>query len=138
MKQLGIVLILLGIVGLIYFQTAFDTSVTVDYKGTGYSKPSGFPDRVNNIGLMQDKQNYTIISLGSAIIGLILFLAGNRNKKAEDENEDDTYENETEETKTISDDTYYCKKCGHEQELDCQELENKKFYCCNCKVENII
>lgn len=138
MKEFGIVLILLGIIGIIYFQTAFDTSVLVDYKGTGYSKPSGFPDRVNNIGLMQDKQNYTIISLGLAIVGIILFLAGSKNKKAQEENGADIDGNEIEETKTISDDTYYCKKCGHEQELDYQELENKKYYCCNCKIENII
>ena len=50
MRDIGIALIIIGIVRVIYFQISFDTSVAVNYKETGYSKPNGFPDRVNNLG----------------------------------------------------------------------------------------
>jgi hypothetical protein len=139
MKEIGIALFLLGIIGIIYFQTSFDTSVVVNYDKTGYSKPSGFPDRVNNIGLMKDKQNYTIISLGTALFGIILFVAGkNKNKvNSKDESEEiDAKIIVSEENE--SNNVFFCKKCGHEQELDEQEMENKRFYCCNCNVENLI
>ena len=79
---------------------------------------------------MQDKQNFTIISLAVLLFGIILYIKGK--KKPEEDVEDE------EEPVEVDDDTYFCKKCGHQQELDYQELQNKKYYCVNCKVENVI
>ncbi len=141
MKEIGKVLILIGILGTIYFQTAFDTSVVVNYDKTGYSKPSGFPDKVNNLGLIQDKQNYTIISLASILFGIILLVAGKDKNDEKEKIQDENEESESDISNSDddeSDNTFFCKKCGHEQELDEQEIANKRFFCCNCNEENII
>ncbi|MCX6157283.1 MAG: hypothetical protein NTY74_04800 [Ignavibacteriae bacterium] len=79
MKGLGLILILFGIIGVIYFQTSFDTSVSVNYIG-----------KVNNLGLMNDKLIFTIISLASILFGIILYIAGNRSINNDDYDEDDS------------------------------------------------
>jgi len=64
MRAFGVVLLLLGAIGL-GFALLMDTSVAVD----------GFR-RVNNLGLMNDKQNYIIISAVVLFAGLLLALLG--------------------------------------------------------------
>jgi len=68
MKTLGIILFAIGAYLL---GTAFtmDTSVEVDYS---YGNSSGLPTRVNNLGLMQDKQNYMILGAILTISGIAL------------------------------------------------------------------
>lgn len=63
MRPLGIILLALGALGLI-FAMSMDTSVST---GMG---------RVNNLGLMNDQQNYIIISAILLIAGLLTSLAG--------------------------------------------------------------
>jgi hypothetical protein len=65
MKTVGS--LLCGLAALLLFYAFFmDTSVAVDYQN---GNQFGFPDRVNNLGLMADKQNYMIF-------GAILFIGG--------------------------------------------------------------
>ncbi len=62
MRNLGITLLILGSVGALVALN-LDTSVS-----TGFGQ-------VNNIGLMNDRQNYLIASCFIALIGVILFVA---------------------------------------------------------------
>jgi hypothetical protein len=62
LKRLGAVLCVGGILGALYFFLAFDTSV----------ETSG-GQRINNLGLMSDRQNGIIFSGVVAIIGAVLF-----------------------------------------------------------------
>ncbi len=69
MKELGTILIVAGIVIAVYALFFMDTSVAVNYPmGNSY----GFPEKVNNLGLMADKQNYLTGSGIAIIVGLIL------------------------------------------------------------------
>jgi hypothetical protein len=69
MKQLGGILIGGGIVLAIYALVFMDTSVEVKYaNGNNF----GLPERVNNIGLMADKQNYLIGAGIAVVLGFIL------------------------------------------------------------------
>lgn len=79
MKYLGHITFSVGLLIVIYAFT-IDTSVAVDYpNGNEY----GLPDRVNNLGLMADRQNYMIFGGVLAVLGLI---AGfNSDKKSETE-----------------------------------------------------
>lgn len=70
MKSLGQLLVLGGIMGAFYFFTAFDTSVSVPT--TSYMGQSIGGGRVNNIGLMADRQNGILISVGAAILGMLM------------------------------------------------------------------
>lgn len=78
MKAIGGFLLGLGLLFLLYAVT-MDTSVAVTYDS---GNSLGFPDRVNNIGLMNDQSNYTIISLGMIIIGIILLIVKNNGNKS--------------------------------------------------------
>ena len=141
MKDVGTALIIIGIVAVIYFQVGFDTSVSVDYNKSGYSKPNGFPDKVNNLGLMQDKQNYTIISLAVILFGIILFVKGKKNNiNVLIENEDLPVEKAVNNKEQLdeSDNIFFCKKCGNENILDRHEMDNRKYFCDKCKIENLI
>jgi len=68
MQTLGAVLLIAGIALAAYFFLAFDASVE-----SGYG-------RVNNIGLMADRQNGIIIGLGLGVAGTIMLAIGSRNK----------------------------------------------------------
>ena len=59
-------LCVIGLLGAFYFVLMFDTSVPTEAGG-----------RVNNIGLIADRQNGLIFSLGLAIIGTLLVVGGN-------------------------------------------------------------
>ena len=63
---------LLGILGAVYFFAIFETSVEVPVTQVmGQSVGGG---RVNNLGLMNQRQNGIIISCVAAIIGLMLMV----------------------------------------------------------------
>ena len=68
MKVFAGILIVIGSL-LLLCAVSMDTSVAVDYEG---GNSYGFPARVNNIGLMNDKSNYTLISIGLIIVGVIM------------------------------------------------------------------
>lgn len=69
MKTLGNILIICGITLMIYVLAFMDISVEVNYP-EGYS--SEMPTRVNNLGLMADRQNYLIVASVFIVVGLIL------------------------------------------------------------------
>lgn len=73
LEGLSIILILGGVLGSIYFLFMFNTTVYVgaagDEIGTRY---------VHNIGLMADRQNGLIGSIGAAVVGAILQMAFKR------------------------------------------------------------
>jgi hypothetical protein len=68
MQTLGAVLLIAGIALAAYFFLAFDASVE-----SGYG-------RINNIGLMADRQNGIIIGIGLGVAGTIMLAIGSRNK----------------------------------------------------------
>lgn len=70
MKVIGYLLGTIGVVLGIYALT-MDVSVEVNYSG---GSSYGFPDRVNNIGLMMQRQNFLYTSGFLFICGLILVL----------------------------------------------------------------
>jgi hypothetical protein len=78
MKTFGGILIALGLFLLLYAIT-MDTTVAVSYSD---GNSLGFPERVNNIGLMNDKSNYTIISLGMIIIGILIRILNKKSSSA--------------------------------------------------------
>jgi len=67
MKAFGWLLIVAGTVATLFFFFLFDTGVAV---------PGGFGvfSRVNNLGLMGDRQSGILISLAALIIGVLLVL----------------------------------------------------------------
>ena len=70
MKTLGIIILIIGIL-LGLYALNMDTSVEVNYaSGNSF----GLPERVNNIGLMNDKQNYLIFSGILSALGLVIIL----------------------------------------------------------------
>lgn len=71
MKGLGLLLLAGGIISAGYFFKGFDTSVEVpNISYSGANDWSG--RRVNNLGLMADRQNGIILSVGAAIVGTLL------------------------------------------------------------------
>lgn len=69
MRGFGLLLLLGGCVGVLYFYGQ-DTSVAVPESSFGGINIGG--GRVNNIGLMQERQNGLMVSIGAAIVGAIL------------------------------------------------------------------
>lgn len=69
MKQFGFILIVLGVIGLIYFYN-MDTSVLVEGRIHNWGEnPYNTQDtRVNNLGLMADRQNGMLMS------GIVIFI----------------------------------------------------------------
>jgi len=81
MKTVGLILFTGGLILMMYALLIMDTSVAVDYPA---SNNYGLPDRVNNIGLMADRQNYLIVSGIVIIIGLVLaFTAKSRTESSQ-------------------------------------------------------
>ena len=64
MRELGYVVLIVGFIGLV-FGLNYDTSVALE---SGY--------RINNIGLLNDKQNILIVSGILAVVGAILVSSG--------------------------------------------------------------
>lgn len=74
MKTIGYYIVIAGIACSVYFFMFFDATVYVSG-----SPILGIPDgRVNNVGLMQDKQNGLIIGIGAVIVGVILMTRKSR------------------------------------------------------------
>lgn len=75
----GVIFLLLGGAAAFYFFLFFDSSVevpTTEFLGKTYGG-----GRVNNLGLMQDRQNGIIISSVFAIIGAIMTITGKSSSK---------------------------------------------------------
>ena len=70
MKYLGNLMSIVGFI-LLAIAIKMKTSVAVDYPN---GNEFGLPERVNNLGLMADKQNYLIVSSVFIIVGLIFRL----------------------------------------------------------------
>lgn len=79
MKYLGHLTFSAGLLLLIYAFT-MDISVAVDYVN---GNEFGLPERVNNLGLMADRQNYMILGGVLAVLGFIAGFASD--KKSENE-----------------------------------------------------
>lgn len=78
MKILGFFLTIGGLAALIYCSAFYDTSVAVPKLNPadfGLERlPVATPDRVNNLGLMQNRQNGIIVSLATVLIGVVLLV----------------------------------------------------------------
>ncbi len=68
-KTLGTLVLIIGLLLAGYYFLLFDQSV-----------PSGLGGRVNNLGLIADRQNGIIAGLGLCVVGAILYVFGNRRK----------------------------------------------------------
>ncbi len=79
LSALGIILMIFGFVIGIYFLMFFDTSVAVPQQEIFGQTIGG--GRVNNIGLMSDRQNGINLGFGAAVVGLILVCFQESNKK---------------------------------------------------------
>jgi hypothetical protein len=77
---IGLLLLVLGIGVAGYFLLFFDVSVPVDYQG---NNSFGLPERVNNIGLMADRNNGIIIGLVLAVAGGVLMVVGRKRSAAD-------------------------------------------------------
>lgn len=138
MKSLGGLLIFFGIAALI-FSMQMDTTIEVKYPGgSGY----GMPERVNNIGLMNEKQNRIMLSGILLIGGIILFAVGKakelRLATPDSENVQTINEAGDPDNETDGERIFYCQKCGRRLELEESEIEEKSFQCPNCRSLNVI
>ena len=70
-RSLGIILLAGGLAIAGYFFLAFDASVESGVGGFG---------RINNLGLMADRQNGIIVGIGLAVVGTIMLAIGSRSK----------------------------------------------------------
>ena len=68
MKKIGIFALIIGLVSLVA-TLGMDTSVA-----SGYG-------RIHNIGLMNEKQNFLLVSVAMSIVGVVLLIFGYRNKQ---------------------------------------------------------
>lgn len=75
LEYVGILMTLGGIAGAVYFFGFFNTAVTTEpFTIMGQSYGGG--QQVNNLGLMADRQNGLILSIGAAVLGAVLLFAG--------------------------------------------------------------
>jgi hypothetical protein len=81
MKEFGAILLVLGLSGIYFFQYEFDTSITIEPGRFNYSQPYNPKEKDGNIGLLQDKRNYTLGSVGVTTIGAVLLITGLLRKK---------------------------------------------------------
>ena len=99
---LGGLLVIVGM-GLLYLGFTMDTSVAISYPEVTQSLNLDLPDRVNNLGLMQEKQNYLMFGGICFVLGLVVVYAFPDTKNEETE--------EIEETKK-------CPKCAETIKLN--------------------
>ena len=106
--------------GLILLVLAFtmDTSVAVDYPS---GNDFGFPERVNNLGLMADKQNYMIFGAILSILGAIIGVT--YEKKDEKESSEKVCPKCAENVKIGAKICRYCSHSFMEEENEDEELE---------------
>lgn len=76
-KTWGLILLLVGVLSCIA-SLSMDTSVEVPEKthGEGEYKITTPKTRINNLGLMNDQQNYILISCAIVLIGVLMFIFG--------------------------------------------------------------
>lgn len=75
LEYVGILMLLGGIAGSVYFFGFFNTTVTTEpVSFMGQTIEGG--RRINNLGLMSDRQNGLTVSIGSAVLGTMLLFAG--------------------------------------------------------------
>lgn len=79
---LGGLLVIVGM-GLLYLGLNMDTSVEVTYPESTESFNLDLPERVNNLGLMQEKQNYLMFGGICFVLGLVIVYAFPSTKKEE-------------------------------------------------------
>jgi hypothetical protein len=72
---IGLFLVVIGLFAVVYYAAFFDTSVAVEPVDLGNGTSIG-GGRVNNIGLMADRQNGIIVGFGMAAVGGILMYIG--------------------------------------------------------------
>lgn len=99
---LGGLIVLVGM-GLLYIGLTMDTSIEVNYPESTQNLNLDLPERVNNLGLMQEKQNYLIFGGICFVLGLVMVYAFPDSKNEEIE--------EIEETKK-------CPKCAETIKLN--------------------
>lgn len=121
MKNIGILLVIIGIVGLLWSST-IDTTVKVEDKNYGYGIKTE-DMRVHNIGLMNEKQNYIILSSIILLSGVIMTSISSLHKT--ESNDDGKLD-------------FICNHCSNINILDDNELLAKKYICPECNKENLI
>jgi hypothetical protein len=83
-RIVGLLLLVGGLSGSVYFYGFFDTSIEVPTREILGTTIGG--GRVNNLGLMQDRQNGIIFGFGAAIVGgLLMFVGRDRTKTLADD-----------------------------------------------------
>jgi hypothetical protein len=82
MRAVGIIIIILGIVAS-YYSVMMDTTIETNIKSNILDN-YGMTSRVNNIGLMNDKQNYVVLSGILTLCGVIVFCFGVQGAQAEE------------------------------------------------------
>jgi hypothetical protein len=126
---IGILLIIAGFIFGVYVFTK-DTTVKVDYNGVD---SAGLPERVNNLGLMSEKQNLLIFSGVIIICGFLLIAIGDDDSdiiildSASKKNKPNCEPKISNVTKNK---TLYCSNCGkcyisNEDVVFCEECGNK-------------
>lgn len=98
MKKFGVIVLLVGII-IVFLSISMDTTVTTNYGG-----------RVNNLGLMNDQQNYLILGCFLFLGGILLMIFG-KNQSVEREEINCPYCAEK-----ILKQAKICKHCGKELE----------------------
>lgn len=73
MKKFGLILLIVGVI-ILFLSISMDTTVTTSYGG-----------RVNNLGLMNDKQNYLILGCVLFLGGILSVIFGNNQTVERDE-----------------------------------------------------
>lgn len=79
---IGLILLIIGLASTFYYLAIFEVSVPVDYPSGVDSLGILFPDRVNNIGLMADRNNGITFGLVLAVGGGILMYIGRPRKRS--------------------------------------------------------
>jgi len=81
LKFLGVLMFLGGSAVAVYYYAYFDTSVTVPVAEIlGQTFGGG---RVNNIGLMAERQNSLMVSVAISLVGLVLLVVSERRTNKE-------------------------------------------------------
>jgi hypothetical protein len=75
LEYLGILMLLGGVASTVYFVGFFNTTVTTE-SVSFMGQSIGGGQQINNLGLMADRQNGLIVSVGSAVLGTIFLFAG--------------------------------------------------------------
>lgn len=117
MKYFGYLMFTAGLI-LLLIAFTMDTSVAVDYPN---GNEFGLPERVNNLGLMADKQNYMIFGAILSVLGIIIGVT--YEKKDEKESAEKVCPKCAENVKKEAKICRYCSHTFVEEENDDEEFE---------------